>query len=193
MPLADIPDAGGVRVLVKQPLGGVPMRMSAFGRSGLLGTLENTMQRNITLVIAAAVLTCSIFAAMNPALAQQAKHGPEWNRGCSDAKAGSYDRSRHSAEYETGWQACKAAASKAPAHNSTWNRGCEDAKVGSYDRAHHNADYEAGWQSCKTAAPKAPAHNSTWNRGCADAKAGSYDRAHHNADYEAGWQACKKS
>ncbi len=30
-----------------------------------------------------------------------------WDRGCSDAKVGSYDRSKHSADYEAGWQACK--------------------------------------------------------------------------------------
>ncbi len=31
----------------------------------------------------------------------------EWDRGCSDAKVDSYDRSRHSHAYEDGWQACK--------------------------------------------------------------------------------------
>jgi len=33
--------------------------------------------------------------------------GREWDRGCSDAKGGSYDRSKHSKAYEEGWQACK--------------------------------------------------------------------------------------
>jgi len=33
--------------------------------------------------------------------------GREWERGCSDAKVGSYDRSRHSQAYEQGWQACR--------------------------------------------------------------------------------------
>jgi hypothetical protein len=33
--------------------------------------------------------------------------GREWDRGCSDAKRGAYDRSRHSQAYEEGWQACK--------------------------------------------------------------------------------------
>jgi hypothetical protein len=33
--------------------------------------------------------------------------GKEWDRGCSDAKDGSYDRSKHSDEYEEGWQDCK--------------------------------------------------------------------------------------
>jgi len=33
--------------------------------------------------------------------------GREWDRGCSDAKGGSYDRSRHSQAYEEGWQACR--------------------------------------------------------------------------------------
>ena len=34
-------------------------------------------------------------------------NGPrEWDRGCEDAKVGSYDRSRHTDEYEEGWQDC---------------------------------------------------------------------------------------
>ena len=33
--------------------------------------------------------------------------GKEWDRGCADAKGGSYDRSKHSQAYEDGWQACK--------------------------------------------------------------------------------------
>ncbi|MBL8438591.1 MAG: hypothetical protein JNM61_10370 [Zoogloeaceae bacterium] len=33
--------------------------------------------------------------------------GREYDRGCEDAKMGSYDRSRHSSAYEDGWQACK--------------------------------------------------------------------------------------
>lgn len=34
-------------------------------------------------------------------------NGPaEWDRGCEDAKGGSYDRSGHSDAYEEGWQAC---------------------------------------------------------------------------------------
>jgi hypothetical protein len=41
------------------------------------------------------------------------------NRGCADAKAGSYDRAHRNADYEKGWQACKtqpqaAAATGAP-------------------------------------------------------------------------------
>ena len=40
--------------------------------------------------------------------AQSANSGPaEWDRGCEDAKVGSYDRSGHSDAYEEGWQACK--------------------------------------------------------------------------------------
>lgn len=39
--------------------------------------------------------------------AQGGSVGREWDRGCSDAKSGSYDRSRHSDAYEEGWQACK--------------------------------------------------------------------------------------
>jgi hypothetical protein len=40
--------------------------------------------------------------AMNPAQAASSA----WDRGCADAKVGSYDRSSHSADYEAGWQAC---------------------------------------------------------------------------------------
>ena len=29
------------------------------------------------------------------------------NKGCSDAKAKTYDRVRHNAAYEAGWNACK--------------------------------------------------------------------------------------
>ena len=36
-----------------------------------------------------------------------ASRGSDWDRGCSDAKVGSYDRSRHNDAYEEGWQACK--------------------------------------------------------------------------------------
>jgi len=74
----------------------------------------------------------------------------QYNRGCADAKAGSYDRAHHNADYEKGWQACKNQAQAAASGNKDYDRGCADAKVGSYDRAHHNAEYEKGWQACKT-------------------------------------------
>ena len=38
--------------------------------------------------------------------AQASDVGREWDRGCSDAKGGSYDRSKHSDAYESGWQSC---------------------------------------------------------------------------------------
>ena len=52
-----------------------------------------------TLIIAIAIggLTQTAGAASGPA---------EWDRGCSDAKGGSYDRSSHSQAYEEGWNAC---------------------------------------------------------------------------------------
>jgi len=31
----------------------------------------------------------------------------DWDRGCEDAKVGSYDRTNKSDDYENGWQACK--------------------------------------------------------------------------------------
>ena len=76
--------------------------------------------------------------------------GPaEWDRGCEDAKVGSYDRSRHTDAYEEGWQACnnqeESSSNNGPAE---WDRGCEDAKGGSYDRSSHTDAYEEGWQAC---------------------------------------------
>lgn len=77
--------------------------------------------------------------------------GKDYDRGCSDAKVGSYDRSRHSQAYESGWNACKAQHDKPSAghHGKDWQRGCSDAKVGSYDRSKHSDAYEQGWQACK--------------------------------------------
>jgi hypothetical protein len=82
----------------------------------------------------------------------------QWNKGCADAKAGTYDRSKKSDAYEQGWQACKqqkqsSHSSGQPTHNmqeaDDYSRGCADSKAKSYDRARHNADYEAGWNACK--------------------------------------------
>ena len=78
-----------------------------------------------------------------------ANAGKEWDRGCEDAKAGSYDRSKHSEAYEQGWQACKQQATETTNVGKEWDRGCEDAKAGSYDRSKHSEAYEQGWQSCK--------------------------------------------
>lgn len=76
--------------------------------------------------------------------------GTEWDRGCSDAKGGSYDRSKHSDAYEEGWQACKAQGQPAGTNvGKDWDRGCSDAKNGSYDRSKHSDAYEEGWQACK--------------------------------------------
>jgi hypothetical protein len=78
----------------------------------------------------------------------------EYDRGCADAKGGSYDRSGHAGQaYEQGWQACKGGgnSSNAPASGaSEWDRGCADAKGGSYDRSGNAGQaYEQGWQACK--------------------------------------------
>jgi hypothetical protein len=72
-----------------------------------------------------------------------------YDRGCADAKAGSYDRSKHNDAYEKGWQACKQQQSAAPSVGKEYDRGCADAKVGSYDRSKHSDAYEQGWQACK--------------------------------------------
>jgi hypothetical protein len=122
-----------------------------------------------------------------------------WNRGCADAKAGSYDRAKHGEAYEKGWQACKAQAPGPSKEDDDYSRGCSDAKAGSYDRAHPTPAYERGWQSCNEKdeandeAKAGKERQAQWDRGCADSKANSYDRASHNADYEAGWQACKSN
>ncbi|HQR70158.1 MAG TPA: hypothetical protein PLE54_06120 [Burkholderiaceae bacterium] len=128
----------------------------------------------------------------------------QWNRGCADAKAGTYDRAKHNEHYEKGWQACNqqkqsSSASGQPTRNmqeaDDYSRGCQDAKAGSYDRAHPTAAYERGWQSCKgsDSADEGANRQKEWDRGCADSKAKTYDRARHNADYEAGWSACKSN
>ena len=74
----------------------------------------------------------------------------EWDRGCEDAKGGSYDRSRHTDAYEEGWQACKGQQKQSSDDfdQREWDRGCADAKGGSYDRSRHTDAYEEGWQDC---------------------------------------------
>jgi hypothetical protein len=98
--------------------------------------------------------------AVLPALTMtaEASNTKEYDRGCSDAKIGSYDRSKHSAAYEQGWQACKKQQSATQGGDKEYDRGCADAKIGSYDRSKHSAAYEQGWQACKKqAAPTAAA------------------------------------
>ena len=74
----------------------------------------------------------------------------DWDRGCSDAKVGSYDRSGHATEaYESGWQSCKNQNNSSGNGPRDWDNGCRDAKAGTYNRAHHNQAYEEGWQACK--------------------------------------------
>jgi hypothetical protein len=133
-------------------------------------------------------------------------HEKQWNRGCADAKAGTYDRAKHNESYEKGWQSCNqqkhsSSSSGQPTHNmqeaDDYSRGCGDAKAGSYDRAHPTPAYERGWQSCNQkdqgdeSASAGANRQKEWDRGCADSRAHTYDRARHNADYEAGWNACK--
>jgi len=78
-------------------------------------------------------------------------NGPaEWDRGCEDAKGGSYDRSRHTDAYEEGWQSCKGQQEQSSDDfdQREWDRGCADAQGGSYDRSKHTDAYEEGWQDC---------------------------------------------
>jgi len=49
------------------------------------------------MIVVGSLFACSALAA---------DVGHEWDRGCSDAKGGSYDCSKHSAESEEGWKAC---------------------------------------------------------------------------------------
>jgi hypothetical protein len=132
-------------------------------------------------------------------------HEKQWNRGCADAKAGTYDRAKHGEHYEKGWQSCNqqkqssSSSAQQPTRNmkeaDDYSRGCDDAKAGSYDRANPTPAYERGWQSCNQkdddSANEGANRQKEWDRGCADSKAKTYDRARHNADYEAGWNACK--
>jgi hypothetical protein len=150
------------------------------------------------------LLVLCLGAALGLATLPAAAGNPDkqWNKGCADAKAGTYDRTKQNKAYEKGWQACKQQSSSSsgqPTHNmqeaDDYSRGCKDAKAGSYDRAHPTEAYERGWQSCNQkdddSASAGANRQKEWERGCADSKAGSYDRARHNADYEAGWSACK--
>jgi hypothetical protein len=109
-----------------------------------------SMSNRFVSVLCSAALVSATLLGVSTASAQDV--GREYDRGCADAKGGSYDRSKHSSAYEDGWQACKAQAAKAkpaPSHGKEWNRGCSDAKGGSYDRSKHSKAYEEGWQSCK--------------------------------------------
>ncbi len=85
----------------------------------------------------------------------------KYDRGCSDAKAGSYDRSGNAGQaYEDGWDACHNGVgnqSGTQPHNansshsaaSKYDLGCSDAKAGSYDRSGHGGQaYEDGWNAC---------------------------------------------
>ena len=112
--------------------------------------------KNLTKIAAAVLAASTLTACVEEGATRSESTGmgqassAAWNRGCSDAKVGSYDRSSHSADYEQGWQSCKNQHEKASSgqHSKAWQRGCSDAKVGSYDRSKHSADYEAGWQAC---------------------------------------------
>ena len=76
----------------------------------------------------------------------------QWNKGCADAKAGSYDRAHPTDAYERGWQSCNLkgddSANEGANRQKEWDRGCADSKAKTYDRARHNADYAAGWNAC---------------------------------------------
>jgi hypothetical protein len=120
--------------------------------------------------------------------------GREWDRGCGDAKVGSYDRSRHSDAYEEGWQACKNQNKPSGNAGREWDRGCGDARVGSYDRSRHSQAYEDGWQACKNQNKPSGSVDKEWARGCEDAKNDYYQKSDkHGQAYEDGWRACKKS
>jgi hypothetical protein len=92
--------------------------------------------------------------------------GHDWDRGCSDAKNGSYDRSGHASEaYESGWQACKNQHSSSGNVGRDWDRGCSDAKSGSYDRSGHASEaYESGWQACKNQSGSSSSYGSSHSR-----------------------------
>ena len=76
--------------------------------------------------------------------------GRDYDRGCADAKVGSYDRSGNATKaYEDGWNACRGQSSyNSP--GSDYDRGCADAKVGAYDRSGNaTRAYEDGWNACR--------------------------------------------
>ena len=59
--------------------------------------------RNKFVALIIAVCCVSIYAL--PAEAN--KKSENWERGCNDAKQGTYNQSRHGDEYQKGWNACK--------------------------------------------------------------------------------------
>jgi len=76
--------------------------------------------------------------------------GRDWDRGCSDAKRGTYDRSNHSSAYEEGWQQCKNQNKPSGNVDKEWARGCEDAKNDYYQKSDkHGQPYDDGWRACK--------------------------------------------
>lgn len=82
-----------------------------------------------------------------------AQNASNYDRGCADAKAGSYDRSGNADQaYESGWNACKSGSGQQQngAQNAAeYDRGCADAKAGSYDRSGNAGQaYENGWKAC---------------------------------------------
>jgi hypothetical protein len=62
-----------------------------------------------------------------------------YDRGCADAKAGSYDRSKHSNAYEKGWQACKKQAGQTAAAPGTPSKQ-EQACLAAVSRESNNGD-----------------------------------------------------
>lgn len=78
--------------------------------------------------------------------------GSDYDRGCADAKAGSYDRSGNATKaYEDGWNACHGGSSyNSRSPGAEYDRGCYDAKAGAYDRSGNATKaYEDGWNACR--------------------------------------------
>ena len=59
--------------------------------------------------LSGSVLAMCLCAALGLAALPAAASNPDkqWNKGCADSKAKTYDRARHNADYEAGWNACK--------------------------------------------------------------------------------------
>ena len=100
------------------------------------------------------LLVLCLGAALGLATLPAAASNPDkqWNKGCADAKAGTYGRSKKSQAYEQGRQSCNQkdddSANEGANRQKEWDRGCADSKAKTYDRARHNADYAAGWNAC---------------------------------------------
>jgi hypothetical protein len=118
-----------------------PSSIKNFNNIKFMGKLMSHFYKTLAMLVTVGCLVtlsgCIIDPNQNPAgsnyqpnpggKAYGASSGsPEWNRGCSDAKSGSYDRSGNAGQaYEDGWNACRSGGNQSGAQQQG---GVEAAK-----------------------------------------------------------------